>query len=154
MVKFSVYFDRRVFVMRYPPNTAWFALALNTWSVSLSWSASGLTTFTETPTLRFRVKISSDCHTETGICISSVPLLSGLATMTWSSTCPWGTTKQLLLLWTEYEPMILLASSYSGSRGPVVQSVVSLTSSLRVISLTVLAESIYNILIFLLKKCE
>ena len=38
--------------------------------------------------------------------------------------------------------------------GPVVQSVVSLTSSLRVISLTVLADSIYNILIFLPKKCE
>ena len=32
--------------------------------------------------------------------------------------------------------------------GPVVQSVVSLTSSLKVISLTVLADSIYNILIF------
>ena len=31
---------------------------------------------------------------------------------------------------------------------PVVQSVVSLMSSLRVISLTVLADSIYNILIF------
>ena len=38
--------------------------------------------------------------------------------------------------------------------GPTVQSVVSLTSSLRVVSLTVLADSIYNILIFLLKKCE
>ena len=38
--------------------------------------------------------------------------------------------------------------------GPVVQSVVSLTSSLRVISLTVLADSMYNILIFFLKKCE
>ena len=38
--------------------------------------------------------------------------------------------------------------------GPVVQSVASLTSSLRVISLTVLVDSIYNILIFLLKKCE
>ena len=36
--------------------------------------------------------------------------------------------------------------------GPVVQSVVSLTSSLRVISLTVLADSIHNILIFLLKN--
>ena len=35
--------------------------------------------------------------------------------------------------------------------GPVVQSVVSLTSLLRVISLTVLADSIYNILIFLQK---
>ena len=32
--------------------------------------------------------------------------------------------------------------------GPVVQSVVSLTSSLRVISLTVLTDSIYNILFF------
>ena len=36
--------------------------------------------------------------------------------------------------------------------GPVVQSVVSLTSSLRVISLTVLADSIYNILIFCAEK--
>ena len=39
--------------------------------------------------------------------------------------------------------------------GPVVQSVVSLTSSLRVISLTVSADSMYNILIFFAeKKCE
>ena len=36
--------------------------------------------------------------------------------------------------------------------GPVVQSIVSLTSSLRVISLTVLAASIYNILIFFYEK--
>ena len=36
--------------------------------------------------------------------------------------------------------------------GPVVQSVVSLTSSLRVISLTVIADSIYNILIFFAEK--
>ena len=36
--------------------------------------------------------------------------------------------------------------------GPVVQSVVSLTSLLRVISLTVLADSIYNILIFFVEK--
>ena len=34
----------------------------------------------------------------------------------------------------------------------VVQSVVSLTSSLRVISLTVAADSIYNILIFFAEK--
>ena len=40
----------------------------------------------------------------------------------------------------------------SGIQGPVVQSVVSLTSSLRVISLTVLADSIYNILIFFVEK--
>ena len=36
--------------------------------------------------------------------------------------------------------------------GPVVECVVSLTSSLRVISLTVLANSIYNILIFFAEK--
>ena len=36
--------------------------------------------------------------------------------------------------------------------GPVVQSIVSLTSSLRVISLTVLSDSIYNIRIFLAEK--
>ena len=36
--------------------------------------------------------------------------------------------------------------------GLVVQSVISLTSSLRVISLTVLADSIYNILIFFAEK--
>ena len=37
-------------------------------------------------------------------------------------------------------------------QGPVVQSVVSLTSSLRVILLTVLANSIYSILIFFAEK--
>ena len=37
-------------------------------------------------------------------------------------------------------------------QGPVVQSVVSLTSSLRVILLIVLADSIYNILIFFAEK--
>ena len=36
--------------------------------------------------------------------------------------------------------------------GPVVQSIVSLTSSLRVISLTVLVDSIYNTLIFFAEK--
>ena len=45
-------------------------------------------------------------------------------------------------------------SFHLNQQGPVVQSVVSLTSPLRVISLTILADSIYNILIFLLKKCE
>ena len=39
-------------------------------------------------------------------------------------------------------------------QGPVVQSVDSLTSSLRVILLTVLADSIYNILIFFAEKCS
>ena len=36
--------------------------------------------------------------------------------------------------------------------GPVVQSVVSLTSSLRVILLNVLVDSIHNILIFFAEK--
>ena len=40
----------------------------------------------------------------------------------------------------------------SENQGPVVQSVVSLTSSLRVISLTVLTDLIYNILIFFAEK--
>ena len=38
------------------------------------------------------------------------------------------------------------------NQGPVVQSIISLTSSLRVISLTVLADSIYNIMIFFAEK--
>ena len=38
--------------------------------------------------------------------------------------------------------------------GPVVQSVVSLTSSLRVISLTVLADSIYNFLKFFAERMQ
>ena len=45
-----------------------------------------------------------------------------------------------------------LSAKVANSLGPVVQSVVSLTSSLRVISLTVLADSIYNILIFFAEK--
>ena len=40
----------------------------------------------------------------------------------------------------------------TGDLGPVVQSVVSLTSSLRVNSLTVLADSIYNFLKFFAEK--
>ena len=51
---------------------------------------------------------------------------------------------------------ILLNASYIvnliGGQDPVVQSVVSLTSSLRVISLTILADSMYNILIFFAEK--
>ena len=43
--------------------------------------------------------------------------------------------------------------TYTGcNQGPVVQSVVSLTSSLRVILLTVLVDSIYNFLIFFAEK--
>ena len=39
-----------------------------------------------------------------------------------------------------------------GIQGPFVHSVISLTSSLKVILLTVLADSIYNILIFVAEK--
>ena len=45
-----------------------------------------------------------------------------------------------------------LLNQYIDKQGSVVQSVVSLTSSLRVILLTVLADSIYNILIFFAEK--
>ena len=45
-------------------------------------------------------------------------------------------------------------SNHAKLLGPVVQSVVSLTSSLRIISLTVLADSVYNILKFFAEKCE
>ena len=47
---------------------------------------------------------------------------------------------------------ILIATSRRNHQGPVVQSVVSLTSSIRVISLTVLVDSIHNILIFFAEK--
>ena len=46
----------------------------------------------------------------------------------------------------------MCSASMKIHQGPVVQSVVSLTSSLRVISLTVLVDSIYNILIFFAEK--
>ena len=47
---------------------------------------------------------------------------------------------------------IHISSFCTTYRAPVVQSVVSLTSSLRVISLTVLVDSIYNFLIFFAEK--
>ena len=57
-----------------------------------------------------------------------------------------------LKLLPEWQPMQihikLLKDLDDDDQGLVVQSVVSLTSSLRVISLTVLADSIHNILIF------
>ena len=47
---------------------------------------------------------------------------------------------------------LLYALWTAKDQGPVVQSVVSLTSSLRVISLTVLVDSIYSILICFAEK--
>ena len=49
-------------------------------------------------------------------------------------------------------PGVLKRDNYIVHQGPVVQSVVSLTTSLRVISLTVLADSIYIILICFAEK--
>ena len=49
-------------------------------------------------------------------------------------------------------PRVVMVNDEPKNQGPVVQSVVSLMSSLRVISLTVLADSIYNILIFFAEK--
>ena len=57
--------------------------------------------------------------------------------------CPLVAVKRLLVLHSHVVYIFL---------GPVVQSVVSLTSSLRVISLTVLGDSIHNILIFFAEK--
>ena len=47
---------------------------------------------------------------------------------------------------------VLIKTAANSILGPVVQSIVSLMSLLRVISLTVLADSIYNILIFFAEK--
>ena len=57
-------------------------------------------------------------------------------------------------LWHIWAAMALIGLSIGIVQGPVVQSVVSSTCSLRVISLTVLAGSIHNILIFFAEKCE
>ena len=48
--------------------------------------------------------------------------------------------------------VVLLAGLEFEFQGPVVQSIISLTGSLRVISLTASADSIYNILIFFADK--
>ena len=48
--------------------------------------------------------------------------------------------------------LTILVLEFEKVQGPVVQSIVSLTSSLRFISLTVLACSIHNILIFFAAK--
>ena len=57
---------------------------------------------------------------------------------------------------TKYElnPSMVCKNELSKLQGPVVQSVVSLTSSLVVKMLTVLVSTISNSHVFLLKKCE
>ena len=56
------------------------------------------------------------------------------------------------MIFIELSPLSILKFNEVICQGPVVQSIVSLTSSLRVISLTVSADSIHNILIFLAEK--
>ena len=63
----------------------------------------------------------------------------------------WLTLKTLIRLLLQ-EQSDLVAYGILSENGPVVQSVVSLTSSLRVISLTALVDSIHNILIFFAEK--
>ena len=58
----------------------------------------------------------------------------------------WGTSNEYL------QHMFSWKNKKNIYLGPVVQSIVSLTSSLRVILLTVLADSIYNILLFFAEK--
>ena len=55
-------------------------------------------------------------------------------------------------IYSPYTPEQFIALGKRNIQGPVVQSVISLTSSLRVILLTVLADSLYNILIFFAEK--
>ena len=62
------------------------------------------------------------------------------------------TNKKYIYLDTPLNKSNEYSSEYLNYLGPVVQGVVSLTSLLRVISLTILADSIYNILIFFAKK--
>ena len=57
-----------------------------------------------------------------------------------------------LCLYIQTFQCLLVCLARSLYLGPVVQSIVSLTSSLRVISLTVLADSIHNIMIFFAEK--
>ena len=60
-------------------------------------------------------------------------------------------TEPSMEIFSYHEGKVQFTSLY---QGPVVQSVISLTSSLRVILLTVLADSLHNILIFFAEKCE
>ena len=48
--------------------------------------------------------------------------------------------------------ILFLSNKLISNLDPVVQSIVSLMSSLRAISLTILADSIYNFLIFFAEK--
>ena len=63
-----------------------------------------------------------------------------------------------VLLWNNYNMcfyennVLVNPAPEDPDQGPVVQSIVSLTSSLRVISLTLLADSIHSILIFFAEK--
>ena len=90
--------------------------------------------------------------------VAPMPTPAGTAPNTLSPHSPfgWGTPQSLLTTNSNIMNTTLTNNAMAiGNRsiqGPVVQSIVSLTSSLRVISLTVLVDSIYNILIFFAEK--
>ena len=72
--------------------------------------------------------------------------------MSTHNICFWSDIKKYI-----YINQYLLGEENKGpfktyDQGPVVQNAVSLTSSFRVISLTVLVDLIYNILIFFAEK--
>ena len=78
-----------------------------------------------------------DTYGKYGICKRQQHYVTGETSMCIHTVCPGPINR--------HAPII-------GYLGPVVQSVVSLMSSLRVISLTVLADSTYNILTFFAEK--
>ena len=88
------------------------------------------------------VTISSNCRllSDNDFCIVITTLLSFGIQSNFNSSNIFGTMK-MNSTHGQFQPL-----------GPVVQSVVRLTSSLRVISLTVLADTIHNILIFFSAK--
>ena len=60
----------------------------------------------------------------------------------------------LSCLFTQPEPLVCIFTNNKQHPGPVVQNIVSLTSSLVVKILTVIVSTISNSHVFLLKKCE
>ena len=94
--------------------------------------------------LGMRTRISLDC------CFATIKFLQWYSlAMTRHRTC---VKNRLKVAGSRSSTEKLSLFTWAQSPGPVVQSVVSLTISLRVISLTVLADSIYSILRFFAEK--
>ena len=83
-------------------------------------------------------------------CIQMLPVITGIRMDEVPNALKWVT-----MISTEqhnYDEIILDQMEGMYDQGPVVQSIVSLTSSLRAISLTILADSVYNFLKFFAEK--